>query len=422
MMARENPLFFWWNVLHKITFFTTICLVFIGLLVSFSLSYSVSEQLGVKSLTFFIKQTVFAAVSICIILFLSFLSAERIKWICFAGILATTVMLILTLLMPDIKGSRRWLNIASFTLQPSELLKPFFIYVFSFLFTKRKILSLKKNTSRQILQIDCIVGLLYVAIISLLYLQPDFGMILTFTAIIFAVLLVNLNSTKVFIYGILIKFSFAIIVVFSLGHVEHRIRTFLLGLENYQSKLAAKAIQSGGFFGKGIAESQLKFVLPEAHNDFIFAILIEEFGFIFAGILGLLFLIIILSNFAYIFDFRKRLVEIFLKNDPLGQNKAISKEKIVENLIRKSFSVKSNISKSYINIYKDFIFCRSFIFASCILIFFEFFMNASVSLNLVPTKGMAMPFISYGGSSIIAHGILIGILLTLNKKRYFFLI
>lgn len=417
MLTRKNPLFFWADSLHKPTLFASIALILIGVVVSFSISYAASEKIGLKSLTFFIKHIVFAGFALLLIFLLSVQSTERLKWLSFIAMFLIICALIMTLFSPDIKGSRRWLNLGGFSLQPSEFLKPFYIYTFSFLFSLIQVLKIKSPDGGNANKIFALMILLHSVIVFLFFLQPDFGMIIAFSLLFLAFFYINLKSIKKFFIGALALLALAFIIAFFLPHVQNRVKTFLFGMENYQSKLAMQAVQNGGFFGKGIAESQLKFSLPEAHNDFIFAIIIEEFGFIFAIILGLIFIFLVFSNFLYVFDFKEKLLNMFAR---VSNSSDRINEEGVADIIRKNYKTPSG--KNYLNIYYDFLFTRNFIFITCILIFFEFFFNASVSLNLVPTKGMAMPFISYGGSSLISHGILIGFLLAFNRKRYFFLI
>jgi cell division protein FtsW len=413
VITRKNFLFFWFNSLNKVTFFSTIALIIIGLIVSFSLSYAASEKVGLKEITFFQKHLFFCIITLFAIIFFSIQSLENLKIICFVGFFISIAVLIMTLFGTEIKGSKRWIYLFGFSLQPSEFLKPFFIYVFSFLFTSLENAKAKSENKKNII---FFILFLHTIIIFLFFLQPDFGMIVIFNILLMLLFYINAKSLKYFFGLCSIGLIIASIIGFSLDHVKYRISTFLFGLENYQSKLAATAIQNGGFFGKGFGESKLKFILPEAHNDFIFSILIEEFGFVFCLILGLIFLLFTFANFNYLFDFKKKIINLFSK---IYYTKNKIEEKDIITFISK-FN-KKNANNKYFNIYYEFLFCRNFLTLSCVLIFFEFFINASVSLNLVPTKGMAMPFVSYGGSSLIAHGILVGIMLNLNKKRYLFL-
>lgn len=422
MITRRNPLFFWLTSLHKATFFGVLALILIGLVVSFSLSFAASEKIGLKSsYIFFLKHFIFTIVAFCIIVFLSFFSPERLKLFCFFCISMCILGIGMTFLFPDIKGARRWLSVYGFSLQPSEFLKPFFIYTFSLLFTNLEILKLKFANSKKIKQLILFIIFFYILIIFLFFFQPDFGMILTFTLIFITLFYINLESIKKFFISSLLLVIVISIIGSLLPHVQNRVKVFLFGGENYQAKLAKQAIESGGFFGKGLSESTLKFILPEAHNDFIFAIIFEEFGMLFAIIVGLIFMFIIFSNFVYLFDFKEKMARMFARINPSSDANEI-KEETIKAIIMRAYQNKAKTSINYLNIYQDFLFCRNFITSTCVLIFFEFFLNASVSLNLMPTKGIAMPFISYGGSSLIAHGILIGLLLGFNKKRYFFLI
>ena len=413
MITRKNPLFFWINSLHKVTLFSTLSLILIGIVISFSLSYAASEKVGLVGTTFFTKQLIFTLATLFIMFILSFQSLDTLKWFCFIGFFITMVFLAMTLFGISIKGSKRWITFFRYSLQPSEIMKPFYVYVFSTLFTAVESAKIRSQDHKKILACAIIT---HVVILLLLFLQPDFGMIVIFNILFIILFYINTNSIKhffIFTTGFLLSIT---ILGLCLDHVKYRIKTFFFGFENYQVKLSFSAIQNGGFFGKGFAESKLKFILPEAHNDFIFAILIEEFGFIFAAILGLIFLLFIFSNFTYIFNFKQKIVTMFSKLYYTGEK--MTEENIIH-FIKKNYQIKDG--KKYLDIYSDFLFCRNFIFLSCVLIFFEFFINASVSLALAPTKGMAMPFISYGGSSLISHGILIGSLLVINRKRYFFL-
>jgi cell division protein FtsW len=413
MITRKNPFFFWFNSINKITFFSVLALIVIGVVLSFSLSYAASEKVGLRGLSFFAKHILFTGLAVCIVVFFSFQNSYHIKLFCVFGFLITLVLLVFVLFGFEIKGSRRWISLFGFSIQPSEILKPFYIYIFSLLFSYVQMAQIKKEST---FGIFATIIILHALITVLLFLEPDFGMIITFNMLFVMLFYLNLKSIKNFFVGGLGVLIVAGTLGLSLEHVRVRLKTFFFGLESYQPKLAEEAIQGGGFFGKGFAESKLKFILPEAHNDFIFAILIEEFGFIFALILGLVFLLIIFANFIYILDFKQKMVDMFSK---ISYSKTKMNEEGIASFVQTNYNLKNG--EKYSNIYFEFLFCRNFIFLTCILLFFEFFINASVSLNFVPTKGIAMPFISYGGSSLVAHGILIGILLSLNKKRYLFL-
>ncbi len=414
MITRKNPFFFWINSLHKATFLTVIALILVGIIISFSLSYAATEKVGLKGTTFFLKHIIFSFCTVVIMIAISTQSINVVKWLCFAGFLVVICGIMTTLFGTEIKGSRRWISFVGFSLQPSEFLKPFYIFVFSLIFAH---LEVAKVQGLNVKKFYLIAFITHFIINFLLFLQPDFGMIITFNLLFLALFYINIQSIKKFLFGAVFLALIGGFVGFFLEHVRFRVKTFFLGLENYQSKLATEAIKNGGFFGSGFAESKLKFTLPEAHNDFIFAIIIEEFGLIFAGILGLVFIFLIFSNFLFLFDFKEKLANMFSKINYGG--KKVDENDIIS-IIKKNYKQKNG--KKYLTLYEDFIFSRNFIFLTSVLIFFEFFLNASVSLNLVPTKGIAMPFISYGGSSLISHGILMGLLLVFNRKKYFFLI
>ena len=407
MIKRTNPIFLWAQYVNKPTLICTILLIIIGIILSVSLSYAASEKVGLKGTTFFAKHFVFSIVAFCIIIFLSAQNTLFLKIFCFIGLFFTLFGLILTLYGSEIKGATRWINILGFSLQPSELLKPFYIYICSIIFTNIEFAKIRlKNIKIHYL---ALFGL-HSVIMLLLFLQPDFGMIVTFNLLFIILFYINVKSIKLFLIGVLVLLFFGVIAGFFLDHVRTRIINFLFGVEGYQVRLSIEAILNGGFTGAGFSESKLKFILPEAHNDFIFAIMLEEFGFFSAIILGCIFVYFVFVNFLFLINYKEKISKAFKRYNYFKKPDEADMVKIVQQ------------NQQHLSLYTDFLFARNFITLTCVLIFFEFFFNASVSLNLVPTKGMAMPFISYGGSSLIAHGILVGLLLFVNKKRYIFIV
>ena len=362
---RRNLNFFksWWLDIDKINFTIVVILIALGLIFTTTSSHVVAKKIDVDRLFFIKKQLVFACLSLCLVIVISFLQKEQIRFLAILGIGCSIFLLLLVLLVGSkIKGATRWLNFAGFNLQPSEFAKTFFIIFHSYCFAKLSVYSAKT-------QYFCSFFLLAI-FVSLLYLQPDFGMIISFVAI---------WATQLFLYGIPLFVVFSLFILFVLGsvityltlpHVEDRINRFLdASQKNYQVERSLDAFQNGSFLGKGMGNGVVKKFVPDVHTDFIFASIAEEFGILFCIFIILLFIYLI-ARIVY---------------------KALSE--------------------------KDF-----FIYLSLCGLMVQFTMqvivNIGVSLGLFPTKGMTLPFISYGGSSMLATGIAFGLILAFTKKKY----
>ncbi len=353
----------WWLDIDKINFTIVVILIALGLIFTTTSSPVVAKKIDVDRLFFIKKQLVFACLSLCLVIVISFLQKEQIRFLAILGIGCSIFLLLLVLLVGSkIKGATRWLNFAGFNLQPSEFAKTFFIIFHSYCFARLSVYSAK-------MQYFCSFFLLAI-FVSLLYLQPDFGMIISFVAI---------WATQLFLYGIPLFLVFSLFILFILGsiiiyltlpHVEDRINRFLdASQKNYQVERSLDAFQNGSFLGKGMGNGVVKKFVPDVHTDFIFASIAEEFGILFCIFIILLFIYLI-SRIVY---------------------KALSE--------------------------KDY-----FIYLSLCGLMVQFTMqvivNIGVSLGLFPTKGMTLPFISYGGSSMLATGIAFGLILAFTKKKY----
>ncbi len=353
----------WWLDIDKINFTIVVILIALGLIFTTTSSPVVAKKIDVDRLFFIKKQLVFACLSLCLVIVISFLQKEQIRFLAILGIGCSVFLLLLVLLVGSkIKGATRWLNFAGFNLQPSEFAKTFFIIFHSYCFARLSVYSAK-------MQYFCSFFLLAI-FVSLLYLQPDFGMIISFVAI---------WATQLFLYGIPLFLVFSLFILFILGsiiiyltlpHVEDRINRFLdASQKNYQVERSLDAFQNGSFLGKGMGNGVVKKFVPDVHTDFIFASIAEEFGILFCIFIILLFIYLI-SRIVY---------------------KALSE--------------------------KDY-----FIYLSLCGLMVQFTMqiivNIGVSLGLFPTKGMTLPFISYGGSSMLATGIAFGLILAFTKKKY----
>ena len=367
MNVYFDTLYDWWKNIDKSIFFL-ICILFLfGLFFSLaSTSIIASDKLNTNSYYFFLKHFSFVVIGVIIILLFSLLNQKiLINLSILLFLFALITLFLVPLIGVEVKGSKRWLDVGVLPrFQPIETLKPFFVIVISLLLS-----SDKKN-----LYFKCFIStFILLPTIILLLAQPDLGQTL---------LLTSVWLTVVFVSGInLILFSFSLLTVSSLTfyliffvpkfeYIKIRLLSFLdtSGGNNYQADKASDAISNGGFFGKGIGEGTLNTRIPEAHTDYIMSVIAEEFGVIIVVGIILLYLI-----FSY---------------------RVIKKINFIEN-----------------NNFK-------LILIGCItLILVQMFIHVGVNIRMLPTTGMTMPFLSYGGSSIIGTSILTGIILNLTKRK-----
>lgn len=353
----------WWIDIDKINFMIVFGIIIFGLMITVNSSPAIAKKINVEKFFFFKKQLLFAMMSVFFMIAISFLDQEKIKLFSLLGLFAAIGLLVLVLIFgSETKGAKRWISILGLSVQPSEFAKTFFIIFNAFILQK---FHFEKWTIKY-----GISAALYFIIVLLLLLQPDFGMTLTFTV---------LWISQLFIYGLPIPFISCIAVIGLIGgigayivfpHVEDRINKFLdSGEQNYQVERSLDAFVNGSFFGTGPGNGVVKKFIPDAHTDFVFAVIGEEYG-IFACI----FIIII---FAYLIT---RIIKRALDEEDM------------------------------------------FVYLSLCGLMLQFTMqvivNIGVSLRLLPTKGMTLPFISYGGSSMIAMSICFGLILAFTKKKY----
>ena len=359
----------WWKNLDKFILSLIVIFFLIGIFFSLvSTSLIASDKLDTNSYFFFFKHLVFVSFGFGIIFILSYIEQEILYKISIYIFLITLLMLFLVPVIGiEVKGSKRWLDIFFLPrVQPIEFVKPFFIIVLSTIITFDKF----KNFTLRF-----IASLFLTLLISfLLIIQPDLGqtLIIGFTWIVLifisGVNLIFLFTVAVIGIGLLLYFAF---YVPKFGYIKSRILSFFDldgGTHNFQPDKAIESITSGGFFGKGIGEGTLKNRVPEAHTDYIISVISEEFGVIVIILILILFLVFIFSIFKKI---------NFIKDQ---------KTKLV-------------------------------LVGSASLILFQALIHIGVNIRLFPTTGMTLPFISYGGSSIISISILSGIILNLTKRK-----
>ncbi len=364
-----NLYYEWWKNIDKFLFLIVILLFITGLFFSLvSTSLLVSDKLNTNDYTFFFKHLLFVILGIIIIFIMSSINEEKLIKISPIIFLFSLILLILVpIIGVEVNNAKRWIDLYFLPrFQPIELVKPFLIILISIILSSEKYTNIYLKYSASFI-ISLIIALLLVV-------QPDIGQ----------TLLVFFSwSVLIFISGINIIFLITSCLTLSVAlyflirfapkfeYIKNRILSFFnseTGTHNAQSEKAIDSITSGGYFGKGIGEGTLKNRVPEAHTDYIISIISEEFGVIAIILILFLFLILIYSVFK----------KVYLEN----------KERV------------------------------KLILVGCVsLILVQAMIHIGVNIRLFPTTGMTLPFISYGGSSIISVSILSGIILNLTKRK-----
>ena len=340
----------WWKEIDKINFILISILLIIGIILSYSLN---------ESFFIFNKHLFFSFLAFFLMIFLSTLNIKTLRRISLFFLIFFMIILFLILMLDyEVKGSKRWLKLYGFSLQPSEFIKPFYIILSSWFIIQ----GINGRTSYLIVLLFS-----FITITGLIILQPDFGMTFLIFLTFFCQLFIAGLSIYLVIFALLSLSILSISSYYLFDHMQKRINIFINPLsDNYQIDLSLKAFKSGGLFGKGPGQGSLKEKIPDANTDFIFAVAGEELGFIFCSVIILLILTIII----------RFLLKLLQMTDPFIIIAIVG--------LTCSFGL-----QSLINIFS--------------------------SLAVIPTKGMTLPFISYGGSSMLSSSILFGFLLSLTR-------
>ena len=363
-----NEYYGWWKNIDKFILFLIFIMFSLGLFFSLvSTSIIASDKLNTNTYYFFIKHFIFILLGLSILIFFSFLDQNKLLNLSKILFIIFFISLALVpLIGVEVKGSIRWLNLPIIPrFQPIELVKPFFIVMTA------SVLSL--NNYKNIYIKYSLSLLIILPIILFLISQPDIGqtllIILTWFSLIF-VSGINLFFFFSFFSLIVLILAYLIFFIPKFEYIQKRLLSFVdpSSGNNYQSEKASEAISNGGFFGKGIGEGQLNSRIPEAHTDYIISVIAEEFGIIIVIAIMLIFLI-----FAY-----KVLQKIYFEKE--------DKIKLI-------------------------------LIGSISIILIQAFIHVGVNLKMLPTTGMTLPYLSYGGSSILSTSILSGIILNLTKRK-----
>lgn len=353
----------WWWTVDLWSLAAVAALTVFGIMLALAASPSVADRIGLDSFHFVRRQMLFMAPSALILLTVSMATPRTVRRLAVVLFLAVLIAMVLTLVAGvEAKGARRWISLAGLSLQPSEFVKPTFAVVTAWMFAEaRKGAGFPGN--------HIAVGL-YLLVIGILLMQPDMGMTVVVSAVWFSQL--ALAGLPMIWITVLLGVSIAGMgaAYFTFPHVASRVDRFIdpASGDSYQIDKALEAFTNGGLFGRGPGEGTVKAVLPDAHTDFIFAVVGEEMGLVACLAIVALFAFVVLRGFSRLMQERSLFVLL------AGAGLLVQ------------FGLQAII-------------------------------NMGSTLRLIPTKGMTLPFISYGGSSMLALALGMGMILALTRRR-----
>lgn len=365
MVSRvdRSPMANWWWTVDRWFLAAFLSLMGLGAVLSFAASPAVAERIGLDSYHFVTRQIMFMVPAVGVMIGVSFLDARQVRRLALIMLLAALVLMVLTLFVGvEAKGAKRWVHVFGMSIQPSEYMKPAFVVVCAWLFAE--------HGRAPEIPGNLFAAILLCLVVALLVAQPDLGQ---------TILILGTWGAMFFIVGMpwiwIVLLAGAAMVLgvgayFVFPHVAGRIDRFLTGEgDTYQVDMSLEALTRGGWLGQGPGEGSVKRILPDSHTDFVFAVAGEEFGLILCLLILLIFAFVVLRGLA------------LARRDDQDD------------------------------------FTRYALSGLVILFGFQSMINMGVNVNLLPAKGMTLPFISYGGSSLIAMAISMGFVLALSRKR-----
>ena len=361
--AERSLLGDWWYSLDTRLLFALFLLMAAGLLASLAASPAVALRLELEPFYFVKRHGMMLVLAFVVLIISSMFSTRSMLMLAVALFIGALVLLILVpFIGSSTKGARRWIEFGGFSLQPSEFMKPAFVVVTAYLLTMAQ-----QSADRRWLLLS--LGL-FLLVLATLVAQPDYGQSILF-ALIWGGLFFLAGVSWVWLLGL------GVVALGGLGaayilvpHVGKRLDRFFdpAGGDNYQVGHALRSFVEGGWLGRGPGEGVIKHILPDAHSDYIFAVLAEEFGVLACVALVSLFAFVVIRGFAH----------AHLDDDPF----------------------------------------RKLALAGLILAFgLQSVLNLGINMGLLPAKGMTLPFISYGGSSLLAVALAMGLALGLSRRH-----
>ncbi|TDK38868.1 putative lipid II flippase FtsW [Rhizobium deserti] len=360
--ADRGPLADWFWTIDRFFLAAFVLLMGIGFMLSFAASPAVAQRIGLSDFHFVERHAVFLIPSIIVMIGLSFLSPRQVRRTAIMLLAIALGLMVLALFFGvEVKGARRWIGVGALSIQPSEFMKPAFVVVCAWLFAE--------HARQPEIPGNLFAIILFGIVAALLVAQPDLGQTIL-TSVVWGGMFFMAGMPWLWIVllggvgagGLLAAY-------YMLPHVTARFDKFLTGEgDRFQVETAHEAIVRGGWFGQGPGEGMVKRILPDSHTDFIFSVAAEEFGIVFCMALVLLFAFIVLRGLNHAFKER---------ND----------------------------------------FNRFAVAGLVLQIGMQSMINIGVNLELMPAKGMTLPLISYGGSSMIAICVTAGFILALTRHR-----
>ncbi|KJC52884.1 cell division protein FtsW [Bradyrhizobium sp. LTSPM299] len=365
MLARDQrtPFSDWWWTVDKLLLAAIAALMLAGVILSLAASPPVATRIGLDPFHFFNRHVMFLVPSLIVLIGVSFMTPRQIRRTAVIVFAVSIALIVATLLIgPEVKGSRRWITLIGVNIQASESAKPAFVILAAWLFAE--------STKRPEMPATSMALVLLMTLVSLLVMEPDFGQTMLIS-MVWGTLFFIAGMRMIWVLGLAGAASAGLFTAYLLvPHVAGRIKRFMnpASGDTFQVDTAMEAFWNGGWFGLGPGEGIAKRSLPDSHTDFVFAVAAEEFGIILCLMLVALF----------------------------------------------AFVVIRTLTRAYST---DDMFARFAASGLAILFGVQAGINMAVNLQLIPAKGMTLPFISYGGSSFVSLAYGVGMMLALTRQR-----
>jgi cell division protein FtsW len=360
--AHRSPLSDWWWTVDRPMLGLVLLLLLTGFVLSFAASPAVAERIGLEPLHFVLRHAAYAPLAALLAVGLSFLTPREIRRSALILLVVCLALMIVVLFVGmEIKGSRRWLFLAGISVQPSEFIKPAFIVITAWLFAEG---SRRPDVPGRMLAV-----VLLIVTAALLVAEPDLGQTILIVAVWGALFFLAGVSSTIVVGLAATGVGGLLMAYYVFPHVASRINRFLdpESGEQFQVTTALQSFARGGWSGSGPGEGIMKRVLPDAHTDFVFAVVGEEFGILLCLLLVALFATLVMR----------------------GLYQANRRNSAFERMAIAGLTTQLGM---------------------------QAFINMGVNLHLLPTKGMTLPFISYGGSALLSAAVTTGFLLALSRR------
>src|SRR5229473_4644129 len=361
--VERTPFAAWWWTIDRFSLVGLGAIMLGGIVLSLAASPPVAARIGLDAFYFVHRQLMFLFPAIAAMLAISFLSPRQIRRLALVVFVVSLALVVATLFVgAEVKGARRWIVLAGLNIQPSEFLKPSFVVLCAWLFAE--------SARKPDMPATTFSLLLLLGVVGALVLQPDFGQTLLI-ALVWGALFFIAGMRLIWVAGLGGAAVLGLVAAYAtIPHVARRIKRFLdpASGDTFQVDTAVESFFRGGWFGQGPGEGTVKRILPDSHADFVFAVAAEEFGIVLCLVLVFLFAFIVVRALVHALRAQDAFVRFAIAG--LGM----------------LFGLQSAI-------------------------------NMAVNLHLIPAKGMTLPFISYGGSSLISLAYGMGMLLALSRGR-----